>query len=234
MGYFCGIHELFLENIDETYRQFASKLLPEDTNLLGIRLPILKKIAQEIANNDWQSFLRKENDLYFEDFMLKGFVIGKIRGNIEVILPYIQEFVPKINNWSLCDSFCASLKITNKNKKVMWDFIQPYFLSSQEYEIRFAVVMALDFFLEDEYIEKVLQRLDSIKHEGYYVKMAVAWALSVCYIKHKNHTEEFLGKNRLDDFTFNKALQKMIESRCVNACDKERLKILKRKKNTNY
>ena len=64
--------------------------------------------------------------------------------------------------------------------------------------------------------------------------MAVAWALSVCYIKHKNHTEEFLGKNRLDDFTFNKALQKMIESRRVNACDKERLKILKRKKNTNY
>lgn len=230
--YSCEIHQILLKNVDEGYRHFTAKLLPVDTNLLGVRLPILKKIAQEIANDDWQSFLEKEKDLYFEDFMLKGFVIGQIHSNIETILPYIQDFVPKINNWSVCDSFCAALKITNKNKDVMWKFIQPYFLSSQEYEVRFAVVMALDFFLDDEYIEKVLRRLDSIQHEAHYVKMAVAWALSVCYIKQKKHTEKFLLKNHLDDFTYNKALQKMLESRRVSVHDKARLKTLKRKRIT--
>ena len=39
----------------------------------------------------------------------------------------------------------------------------------------FAVVMALREFVEDEHIAQLLRTIDAIRHEGYYVKMAVAW-----------------------------------------------------------
>ena len=75
--------------------------------------------------------------------------------------------------------------------------------------------------LLDSYFEKV-------KHEGYYVKMAVAWAVSICYIKYPKETVEDLKKNTLDDFTHNKAIQKIRESYRVSEEEKENLLCLKR------
>ena len=69
------------------------------------------------------------------------------------------------------------------------------------------LAMAL-LLLYADYIQNVLQWMNRIDHEGYYVKMAVAWALSVCYVKFPKETMLLLKENRLDDFTYNKALQK--------------------------
>ena len=40
-------------------------------------------------------------------------------------------------------------------------------------------------------------------------KMAIAWAVSICYIKFLDLTSDYLKHNTLDDFTYNKALQKL-------------------------
>lgn len=71
--------------------------------------------------------------------------------------------------------------------------------SDKEYEIRFGVVMAMAHYIDEEYIDNVLQWMDRISHEGYYVKMAVAWALSVCYVKFPQKTMNYLKENHLDD-----------------------------------
>ena len=63
-----------------------------------------------------------------------------------------------------------------------------------------------------------------------YVKMAAAWAVSVCYVKFPEKTEVFLRKNLLDDFTHNKAIQKIRESYRVSKEEKERLKELRRER----
>lgn len=39
--------------------------------------------------------------------------------------------------------------------------------------------MLFDFYMEEEYMTQVLQLLDDIKHEGYYVEMAVIWEIVV-------------------------------------------------------
>ncbi len=96
-------------------------------------------------------------------------------------------------------------------------------------EIRFGVVMAMAHYIDEEYIDNVLQWMDRISHEGYYVKMAVAWALSVCYVKFPQKTMNYLKENHLDDFTYNKALQKIIESYRVSTEDKEIIRSMKRK-----
>ncbi|MFD0698943.1 DNA alkylation repair protein [Paenibacillus sp. GCM10027628] len=224
------IKEQLLELADEEYQKFSAALIPNINNVLGVRLPELRKMAKKIAREDWRAYLRQAESQYFEEIMLQGMVIGYIKTDIDEILQVVADFVPKIDNWSVCDSFCTGLKFTKTNLKKVWDFLQPYLVSAEEFEIRFAVVMLLDYYMEEEYMtSQVLKQLDGIKHEGYYVKMAVAWAISICYVKFPMPTMTYLKSNSLDDFTFNKALQKITESYRVDQETKKRIRSMKRK-----
>ncbi|MNH46031.1 hypothetical protein D3C79_1086570 [compost metagenome] len=63
------------------------------------------------------------------------------------------------------------------------------------------------------------------------MKMAVSWALSMCYVKLPAATIDYLRTNTLDDFTYNKALQKITESYRVDPESKKMIRGMKRKKN---
>ena len=59
--------------------------------------------------------------------------------------------------------------------------------------------------------------------------MAIAWFLSMSYVKHKKETLNYLNNsNNLDDWTHNKTLQKIIESRQIS--DEEKINIKSMKK----
>ena len=160
--------------------------------------------------------------------MLQGFIIGYAKAPLPDILEQIAAFLPKINNWSVCDSFCITLKAAGENPAEFWDFLQPCILSGEEFTVRFAIVMLLDYYITPEYIDRLFPIFDGISHEGYYVKMAVAWAVSMCYVKFPEKTESYLGRCRLDDFTYNKSLQKITESLSVDKETKKRIRAMKR------
>lgn len=202
------------------YRDFAAALLPGVTDMLGVRLPALRKLARTLSKGDWRAYLQTAADDTFEERMLQGMVIGCIEAQWDETAQYIAAFVPKINNWSVCDSFVASLKVTKHQPDEMWSFLQPYLRSQHEFSVRFAVVMLLWYYIEGDNVRRVLSLLDSVKHQGYYVKMAVAWAVSACYIALPDETEAFLQNNSLDDFTYNKALQKIAESKTLSPSQK--------------
>lgn len=223
------IRKQIFELIDTDYQKFSAALIPTINNVLGVRLPELRKIAKKIAKGDWRTYLKTAKDEYFEEIMLQGMVIGYIKTDIEERLFYVASFVPKIDNWSVCDSFCTGLKSTKENKERVWAFLQPYLSSKNEYEIRFGVVMLLNYYIETEYIERVLKLLDRVKHEGFYAKMAVAWAASICYVKLPGPTMAYLRNNTLDDFTYNKALQKITESNRVDKETKSLIRSMKRR-----
>ncbi|BDR86702.1 hypothetical protein N071400001_13100 [Clostridium tetani] len=179
--------EIF-ELIDEDYKKFSSSLLPNIDNILGVRLPELRKLAKKVAKDDWRKFIDTADNQYFEQIMLQGMVLGYIKTNIEEILLYLAEFIPKIDNWSVCDSFCGGLKFTNNNMEQVWNFIQPFLSSKKEYEVRFAVVMLLDFYINDEYIDKVLKLLDNVNHPGYYANGSCLGSFYLLYkISGKNN-----------------------------------------------
>ena len=112
-----------------------------------------------------------------------------------------------------------------------WDFIMKYINSDKEFEVRFAIISMLDYYITDEYVDKVIKILNTIKHEGYYVKMGIAWTLAEVGIKYNNELLSFIisNDNKLDKFTHNKTLQKMIESYRIDDKQKELLRSLKRK-----
>ncbi|MFJ5764572.1 DNA alkylation repair protein [Lysinibacillus sp. NPDC093210] len=223
------IRKQIFELIDPEYQKFSAALIPNINNILGVRLPELRKLAKKIAKEDWRTYLETSEDEYFEEAMLQGMVIGYAKTDIEEHLSYVASFVPKIDNWSVCDSFCTGLKFAKANKERVWAFLQPYLSSKKEYDIRFGVVMLLDFYIEMEYIDRVLNLLNSVKHEDYYVKMAVAWAVSICYVKIPDTTIEYMRNNTLDNFTYNKALQKITESNRVDKKTKILIRSMKRR-----
>ena len=223
-------NEIFAR-IDPDYKTFIMTLIPNKTNILGVRLPHLRQIAKTIAKGDWRTYLNDASDDYFEEVMLQGIVIGYVKTDIRERLNLIEAFVPKIDNWSVCDSFCASLKSTKQHRDVVWKFLQQYFSSNKEFELRFAIVMLIHYYIEETYIQRVIDILDRIQHDGYYVKMAVAWALSICFVKFPEWTMNYLKNNSLDDFTYNKALQKIIESDRIDNETKETIRQMKRKNN---
>lgn len=222
------LREQLFDLADVKYQEFSTALIPTINNVIGVRLPELRKLARTIAKGDWREFLEHAESDYFEEVMLQGMVLGYVKADCAEISKYIAAFVPKIDNWSVCDSFCIGLKFILKNKEQMWEFIAPYVSSEKEFEIRFAVVVMLNFYIEEAYISSVLQLLDQVEHEGYYVKMAVAWALSNCYVKYPEPTMIFLNNNTLDDFTYNKALQKITESNRIDQETKIMIRGLKR------
>lgn len=224
-----AILKQLMELKEEEYQKFQASLIPNCNNMLGVRIPELRKIAKEIAKEDWQTYLKNAKDTFFEEVMLQGMVIGYIKTDIEICLKYIEQFVPKITNWSICDSFCAGLKFTKNNRKKVWNFLAPFLSSKHEFELRFGIVMLLNYYIEEEYINKVLVQLNSIQHEGYYVKMAIAWAISFCFVKYPEQTILLLKSNNLDDFTYNKALQKITELNRVDQDTKNMIRQMKRK-----
>ncbi|ARF13531.1 DNA alkylation repair protein [Sporosarcina ureae] len=224
------IRRQLVERIDSDYQKFSSALIPNVDHILGVRMPELRKLAKEIAKDDWRVYLQTANDKYFEEVMLQGLVIGYVKADLEELLMYVAKFVPKIDNWSVCDSFCSGLKVTKHNKERVWSFLQPYMDSEKEYELRFGIVMLLIYYSEPDYIDRVLDLLDRVQHEGYYVKMAVAWALSICFVKLPDKTMDYLAKeNSLDLFTYNKALQKITESTRVEQDMKKVIRSMKRR-----
>ncbi|KGP79038.1 MULTISPECIES: DNA alkylation repair protein [unclassified Paenibacillus] len=218
-----------LSLVEPEYQKFSAALIPNITNLLGVRLPEIRKMAKQIVKEDWRAYLKTADDDYFEEVMLQAMVIGHAQADIEELLHHIAWFVPKIDNWSVCDSFCGGLKYTKAHLDQVWQFLQPYLVSNQEYDIRFGVVMLLNFYMEEKYISEVLISLDRIRHDGYYVKMAVAWAISIAYVKQPEATLRYLQDNSLDDFTYNKALQKITESYRVDSETKQIIRSMKRK-----
>ncbi|MEG0258922.1 MAG: DNA alkylation repair protein [Lysinibacillus sp.] len=217
---------------DPPYQKFSSALIPtlNPKTIIGVRVPELRKIAQQLAKEDPINYLHTAKDDYFEEVLLQGMVIGYMKMTPEEKLAIIAQFVPKIDNWSVCDSFCSGLKFTKTNQALVWDFLQPYLASKKAYDIRFAVVMLLSYYVDEKYIKKTLATLDAITHEDYYVKMAVAWAVSICYIKIPGATMPYLQNNNLDLFTYNKALQKITESLRIDAETKKMIRSMRRSK----
>ena len=215
---------------DEKYRIFSSRLIPNINNILGVRLPKLRKIAKRLAKENSNEYLAATDLIYFEETMLQGMVIGYLKVDWGEKVKYVTEFVPKINNWSVCDSFCSGLKFNQADKELVWNLIQPYLKSKNAYEIRFAVVMLLFYFVEEKYTKYAFCAFDKIKHNDYYVKMAVAWAVSIYYRDLPDVTIHYLKDNNLDDWTHNKALQKITESLAIDNVTKDIIRLIKRGK----
>lgn len=211
---------------DLKYREFHKKIIL-DNNLIGVRTPILKKIAKDISKGDYMSFIKANNHKFYEEKILHGLLLGYVKEDFDIVLNLLNSFLPYVDNWAICDLTISNLKIFNKNKERGYIEIKKYLKNKNPFINRFGYVLLLTYYIEDKYIDDIFKLCIEYQDE-YYVKMSLAWLISMCYIKYKNKTIKFLKENKLDKWTYNKSIQKIIESNRVNEDEKNKLRELKK------
>lgn len=256
--------EKLLMSAEEKYRDFSASLVPGEEKMLGVRLPELRKLAKQLATADWDTELATE-DIYFEEVMLRGMIIGcvTLKMEPEQALDYIRDFIPRVTNWSLCDSVFMKMDILRKDRNLTWEFTLPYLQSGEEFKVRVALIIMMSHLLRCDADGKTITRMRKVSmadlggeaenkerdrvsgyltgifevinrpfEEGYYAHMAAAWLLAESFCCFPALTDAFLRTCSLDNATYNKALQKIVESKIPDAEVKDYIRSLKRGKKT--
>ena len=206
---------------DIKYREFHKKLIRDQIPLIGIRTPLLKKIARKIAKNCPEDFLKVVCHNTYEECVIHGLVLGYMETNFITCVSLLNQFFPFNTNWAINDITCANLKIWQKNLSQGFKIIEGYLQDSNPWIQRFGLVLLLDFYINDNYIDQILELAKKMSGNMYYVGMANAWLLSVCYIKYPEKTEKLLDNSILDSFTLRHTIQKILESNRVSEDKKE-------------
>ena len=179
-----------------------------------------------LARDGWKDYIQQSHDL-FEEIMLEGMIIGYLRLPIEEILALVEDFLPRIDNWSVCDSFVSGLKCTRNHPEEMMKFLKVCRQDRRPFHLRFVLVMLLNYYTENPWQEEALAMIESMTHKDYYVKMAKAWALSVFYHHAPEKVERILSREH-DSFVYDKTLQKIIESNRSDAALREKIRKLRK------
>lgn len=223
------VNERLFSLAEEKNAKRSRMITPGAKPILGARIPDLRRLAKEIVKENYREFLEQCPDDYFEQQSLQAFVLGYAKDDIETILAYADRFIPKIKDWSVNDSFCQTFAIAREYRARVWEWLMPYAQKQNEFSQRVVAVLLMSHFLTDAYIEKVLQMMNRLTYDAYYTKMGVAWCVATAYAKYPEETFAFLQENELDDWTFNKSVQKMTESFRVPDEDKAMLRGMKRR-----
>lgn len=219
----------YLKSVKEDkYREFHSSLVLNcKYEFLGIRLPIMRKIAKEISKGDIYGFLDSSLDNYYEEVMIQGLVISYIKDE-KIFYKYFKNYIKKIDNWALCDTFCNSIKITKKYPDKYFNEAIKLCNSNKEFIIRVGLIMILSNFVEENYVDEIISTIDSISSDKYYVNMGQAWLLCELFIKYPDKTMVYLKNNNLNRFTHNKTISKIHDSYRVDIKTKEYLNTLRK------
>ena len=223
------LRNILLEFQNEEYKKFHSKLCTTKYEILGVNLPIVRKIAKDLSKEDLKQYLNDCYNDYYEEVMIQGLAIAYSKYSKEDIIELIDKFIPKIDNWGICDSFCNTLKIIDKNKDFFFQYILNCLKSNKEFIIRFGIVISINYYINEKYFNQVLNEIININSNYYYVQMAQAWFLAESYLSYPDEIIKILKDNKLNKFVHNKSIQKMIESFRINKEEKEYLKSLKQK-----
>jgi len=213
---------------DDAYKAFNKKIIPTGQKTLGVRLPVLRKIAARIAKNSPDEFIRMDKKNIYELVMLEGLVLSRLNRSFVQLLPLTESFLGKVDNWAQVDSTVCKFKRIKREKEDVLAVVEKWLGSDNEFVVRAALVILMTHFIYEQYLGTVFELAQSVSHSGYYAYMANAWLISVCMAKYPQETIGFFREDSLDNKTHNKAIQKSRESFRVSNVDKKIISKLKR------
>ena len=215
---------------DEKYKKFHSSIVNNSSlEIIGIRSPILKSIAKEILKGDYEGYLENSGKDYYEEVMIRGLICAQVKtASFEETKKYTESILPYIDNWAVCDGYCSAFKRIKKFLPEYFDYIGELIKSDNSWCRRVSLVLMLNYYLTDEYIDVVLERCIRVESSEYYVQMAQAWLLSAAYPGYSERVEEILKGGKLGAAVKRMTIQKCIDSFRVSSDDKDRLRELRR------
>lgn len=218
-------------NQDLNYKNFNDRIVNTKTETIGVRTPVMRDVAKQICKGNYTSFLKQPMPKLFEFSMIYGLVLSKVKDN-NVAYPIFSKFIKTIDNWAVCDIFCSEYKIVNKYKEFYLNKIKEYATTNSEFIVRVALILLMKFYITTN-INDVFNIISSVTLNKYYVNMGIAWLLSMCYIKYKTETIDYILNNNLSTTIIRMTYQKIIDSKQVSTEDKLYIKSLRSKLKTN-
>ncbi len=213
--------EILRQNAEEDFAVFQRKLIFTDRKILGVRTPIMRKIAK--AWKDSVEELFAFPDEYYETVFIKLAAVSLLP--YDKFLLYVSDCVSLMDNWALCDCFKA--KCIAKHREEFLPMIDGFFQTRKEYFVRYALVSLLNDYVEKKYIPSIKTYLQRIDERVYYIYMAAAWLTAEVLTKEYDEGVDILRERILPVKTHNKAIQKAVESYRINTEQKEFLRSLK-------
>ena len=230
---------------DARYREGHLRVvnaLPE-RRVLGLHSPEIKAVAKQLSREGGEVVMSDGTHqncangaevicafeavpsecLCYEETVIWGYLINLEKCSLDERLAMLGRYVPVLDNWAVCDSYCAHAKwMVRADKAVLWAFLERWFDSEREFEVRFAVVVAMCYFLNNEWCDKVFERINRLDFgcikskyntvkgkpkvaqqgtvqgtEPYYVRMGVAWLLATALAKFPDQTRAFVRSSNL-------------------------------------
>lgn len=225
-------YQKFLDYLDKNkdlkYREFHYRLLKDNSiEFIGVRTPILKNIAKQISKTKYIEFIKLNTLKTYEEKTIYGLLLGYLKIDFNDLLNLIDNYLMNIDNWATCDLTCANLKIFKKNKDLGFNYLKNKINSNNIWIQRFVIVMFLDYFLCDEYIDDVLKTISNIDTNEYYVEMAIAWLLATAYINYQDKVLSLLKSSKINKTVINLTIKKANESYRITKEKKKLIKNLK-------
>lgn len=143
--------------------------------------------------------------------LLCGLLITHARLDEQTAINLTKQYLPLVDSWAHIDIFVE--KKRRFADKMWWDFALECLRSEAELTVRYGVISLMTNFLDESHIDQVFAALRNVTHDGYYVKMALAWLYATAAVQFFELTLAELENGRIDTWTRNKAYQKMRESR---------------------
>ena len=220
------IQKYLISQGDAKYRVFTLPLIPnvDEKTFIGVRLPVIKKYAKDLSENERLEFLNDLPHQYHEENLLHAFILSNMKDYDEFI-KYVDAFLPYVSNWSVCDTICNKHLYKHLDKLIKE--VYAWLKSKELYRVRYAVKCLMNYYLGDEFKEEHLRKVEEVKLDDYYVKMMVAWYLATGLAKNYDSFVKAIEEHRFNTFTHNKAIQKAVESYRVSDEHKTYLKTLK-------
>ena len=241
------LHPLVCERFltDARYRDGHLRVvnaLPE-RRVMGLRSLKIKQVAKQLSREGGEVVMTDEThrmctngaevirafeavpseSLCYEETIIWGYLINLTKCSLDERLAMLTRYVPVLDNWAVCDSYCAHAKwMIRADKETLWAFLEQWFDSEREFEVRFAVGVAMCYFLNEEWLDKVFERISSLDFdrikskyktlkdkpkvaqqgtvqgaEPYYVRIGVAWLLATALAKFPDQTRAFIRSSNL-------------------------------------
>ena len=214
---------------ESDYKLFNQKIIPTQYEILGIRMPALKKLAKETAAHpDVQTWLKNARYDTYEHVLFYGLVLSQMKKvPLETLFTYLDPLILRFDNWAHVDTIISSFKLFQKHPEEVLAHFLPLKTHEGEFTKRVFVIVLMDYFMNDAYIDKSLKHMSEVPQGQYYVDMAIAWALSYGLIKYYDKTLPLLEQRVFSKFVHNKAIQKARESFRITPEIKEHLNEMK-------
>ena len=217
---------------DEKYRQFNERIvnIPTGTSI-GVRMPALRTYGRELVRGaDFDlGALFEFPDTVYEVRLLKCFAVGYGKMPFGEKVLWIRRAVGIVDGWAVCDLFCSTLKEIKKHRSEFLPELERYVAEGSEFSQRFAYVMLLGCYMEEEYLPAVFSLLRRAQTQYYYTHMGAAWLVAEVLVKFFDAGVSFLQEGVLDAKMENKAIQKACESYRLSDGQKKYLKSLKKR-----